>query len=165
MVLATRASWWRRSRLLDPDETYYFLWSRFPALSYYDHPGMVAWWMAAGTAIFGDGPFGIRVVSVPSMIPTSLAVYATGLVLFDRRIALRGVLWTNATLLFVIAGMFATPDAPSVLFWSLAALGLALLGRSGDGRWWLLAGLAGRPLRYFQTHSGSSSDSGYRVAA
>ena len=39
---------------LNPDEAYYFLWSRFPAWSYFDHPPMVAWWIAAGTAIFGE---------------------------------------------------------------------------------------------------------------
>jgi 4-amino-4-deoxy-L-arabinose transferase-like glycosyltransferase len=127
---------------LDSDETYYFLWSRFPAWSYYDHPPMVAWWIAVGTAVFGTGAFGIRVVSTLSMIPTSLAVYATGLVLFDRPIALRAVLWTNAMLLFVVGGIVATPDAPLVMFWAMAVLAMALVVRSGDGRWWLLVGLS-----------------------
>jgi 4-amino-4-deoxy-L-arabinose transferase-like glycosyltransferase len=127
---------------LTPDEAYYFLWSRFPAWSYYDHPGMVAWWMAAGTWLAGESPFAIRLVSVLSLIPTSLAVYATGAVLFDRPAALRAVLYANLTFLLAIGGILATPDAPSVLFWSLAVLALALVLRTGDGRWWLAVGLA-----------------------
>jgi 4-amino-4-deoxy-L-arabinose transferase-like glycosyltransferase len=39
-------------------------------------------------------------------------------------------------------GSFATPDAPSTLFW-LASTAAALRATAGQGnRWWLLAGLA-----------------------
>ena len=50
---------------LDPDETYYRLWSLFPSWAYYDHPAMVAWWMAAGRAIFGDTNFGFGASGPP----------------------------------------------------------------------------------------------------
>ena len=86
-------------------------------------------------------PFGIRAVSILSGLPISLCVYLTGRVLFDRPTAIRGALWTNATFLLAVGGILATPDAPSVLFWSLATLGLALLARTGKGVWWLLIGL------------------------
>ena len=48
---------------LSPDETYYLQWARFPGWSYYDHPAMGAWWIALGTALFGDNAFGVRVVA------------------------------------------------------------------------------------------------------
>ncbi len=126
---------------LGPDEAYYFDWSRFPAWSYYDHPPMGAWWIALGTWIFGANAFGIRAVSVLSGLPISLCVYMTGRVLFDRQTAIRGALWTNATFLMAVGGILATPDAPSVLFWAVATLGLALLAKTGKGAWWLLVGL------------------------
>lgn len=126
---------------ISPDETYYFDWSRFPAWSYYDHPPMVAWMIAAGTALFGNGAFGVRAFAVLSAIPTSVALYLTGTALFDKAVALRGVLWVNATLLIGIGGLLATPDAPSVMFWTLAVYALARLAKSGDGRWWLAIGL------------------------
>jgi 4-amino-4-deoxy-L-arabinose transferase-like glycosyltransferase len=126
---------------LSPDETYYFDWSRFPAWSYYDHPPMVAWWIAAGTALFGDGAFGVRVVTVLSAIPTSIAVYLTGKILFDRTVAERSVLWINVTLLIAVGGFTATPDAPAVMFWALAILAFALVVRTGNGAWWLAVGL------------------------
>lgn len=129
---------------ITPDETYYWLWSRFPAASYYDHPPMVAWWIAAGTAIFGDSSFGIRALFALSVIPASAAIYAAGRLLFDDATGRLGALWTNATILIGVGGVLATPDAPSLLFWSLAVLALVLVVRSDNGAWWLAVGaLAG----------------------
>jgi 4-amino-4-deoxy-L-arabinose transferase-like glycosyltransferase len=126
---------------LVPDEAYYWLWSRHLAASYYDHPPMVAWWIWLGTALFGDTPFGIRVVSILAAIPTSAAVYWTGIALFDRAVAARAVVFLNAALLIGAGGMFATPDPPSVFFWSLATLAFAMLFRNGNPAWWLAVGL------------------------
>jgi 4-amino-4-deoxy-L-arabinose transferase-like glycosyltransferase len=102
---------------------------------------MVAWWIAAGTAIFGDSPLGIRAITVLSMIPTSVAVYLTGRALFDTATAARAILWLNVTLLIGVGGFIATPDAPSVMFWALATWALAEIVRTKDGRWWLILGL------------------------
>ena len=41
-----------------------------------------------------------------------------------------------------IGSILATPDAPCVLFWALATLGLALVAKTGDGAWWLVIGIA-----------------------
>jgi 4-amino-4-deoxy-L-arabinose transferase-like glycosyltransferase len=126
---------------LSPDEAYYFDWSRYPALGYYDHPPMVAWWIATGTAIAGDGPLGIRLLTVLSAIPASWAVWAAASALFERTIAKRAVLWFNVTLLVGVGGFLATPDAPSLMFWALATWAFAEVVRRDDGRWWLLVGL------------------------
>jgi 4-amino-4-deoxy-L-arabinose transferase-like glycosyltransferase len=126
---------------LGVDETYYWYWSRFPSFGYYDHPPMVAWWIWLGTSIFGNGPFGVRAISVLSMIPLSAAVYATGLLIFDRTIAQRAVLWLNAMLLVGVGGILATPDVPAMLFWTLAILSLALVMRTKKGFWWIIVGV------------------------
>src|SRR4029079_16816158 len=102
---------------------------------------MVAWWIAAGTAIFGDTPFGIRALFALSAIPVSLAVYAAGRALFDRDIAAREVLCTNATLLIAAGGLLATPDAPAVLFWALATWAFAEVARSARSEWWIAVGV------------------------
>ncbi len=126
---------------LGPDEAYYFDWSRFPSWGYYDHPAMGAWWIALGTWAFGVDPLGIRAVAILSGLPISLCVYLTGRVLFDETVAVRAALWINATFLMAVGSVLATPDAPSVLFWAVATLGLALLVRTQNGAWWLLVGL------------------------
>lgn len=123
------------------DELYYILWSRFPAWSYYDHPPMSAWWIAASSALFGDSPLGLRAFMILSAIPTTLAIYATGRVLFDRATGERAALWLNATLLVGVGSLAATPDAPAVLFWALATLALVLALTSRHGWWWLVVGV------------------------
>lgn len=124
------------------DETYYWTWSRFLSASYFDHPPMVAWWIRAGTALFGDNPLGIRILFVLAMVPTSAALYWTGALLFDRRTATFAVAFVNATLVFGVLGFVASPDAPSVLFWTLAILALAFIFTRRAQSWWLAVGLA-----------------------
>lgn len=126
---------------ITPDETYYWFWSRFPSFGYFDHPPMVAWWIWLSTALFGNSTFGVRALSILAVLPLSAAVYATGVALFDRPIARRAVLWTNASLLLGVGGILATPDMPSLLFWTLAILALALLLRTQNAIWWLAIGL------------------------
>ncbi|MEO8669173.1 MAG: glycosyltransferase family 39 protein [Bauldia sp.] len=125
---------------LVPDEAYYWLWSRHLSASYYDHPPMVAWWMRLSTALFGDTALGLRTLSVVSLVPASAALYLTGIALFDRAVAARAVIFFNATLLIGVGGLLATPDPPSVLFWSLATLAFALLVRTQHPGWWLVVG-------------------------
>src|SRR5690348_17974603 len=45
---------------LRTDEAYYWTWSKESALSFLDHPPMIAWFIRFGTAIFGDTNFGVR---------------------------------------------------------------------------------------------------------
>ncbi|MGX1307357.1 4-amino-4-deoxy-L-arabinose transferase-like glycosyltransferase [Amorphus suaedae] len=127
---------------LTEDEAYYRLWALAPAWSYYDHPPMVAWWIAAGQAIFGDTTLGIRFFTVISVSLGSLGIWRAGAILTsDARIAGRAVVWFNATLLVGIGAMIATPDVPSAFFWGLAIWALLELVHSDDGRWWLAVGL------------------------
>ena len=123
------------------DEPYYWLWSEHLSAGYLDHPPMVAFWIRAGTGVLGDSVLGIRIAFIVTQILVSLAVYGIGRALFDRRIAELGALWTNVTPLIGIAGMMATPDGPSVFFWTLTILAYALVVRTERGAWWLLVGL------------------------
>ncbi len=126
------------------DEPYYWMWSRHLAAGYYDHPPMVAWWVAAGTALLGDGPLGLRFLFVLNTAATALAAYGIGRVLFGERVGQISALWVNVTPLLGIAGMIATPDGPSVLFWTLTILAYAMVVRTERGSWWLAVGaLAG----------------------
>ena len=45
---------------LVPDETYYWLWTRHLSAGYFDHPPGIALLTAAGTALVGTTPAGVR---------------------------------------------------------------------------------------------------------
>lgn len=123
------------------DEAYYRIWGLYPALSYYDHPPMIGWWISAGHALFGDTLFAVRALVVLSGLIGSLALWRTAAILFDRKVAGWSVLILNTSLIVGIGGILATPDAPSVFFWGLSLWALAELSRSRNANWWLAVGL------------------------
>ncbi|MEM9634563.1 MAG: glycosyltransferase family 39 protein [Pseudomonadota bacterium] len=123
------------------DEAYYRIWGLFPALSYYDHPPMIGWWIAAGQAIFGDTIFAVRFLVILTGLIGTLALWRTASILFDERVAGWAVLFLNSSLLVGIGGILATPDAPSVFFWGLSLWALAELSHSRNANWWLMVGL------------------------
>lgn len=96
------------------DEVYYWMWSKQPALGYFDHPPMIAWLINLGTKIFPHQEIGLR---LPGIILSAIATF---------------LLWTTANrpkpLLFWAVfysivliqpyTFIATPDAP--LFFSSA---------------------------------------------
>ena len=128
---------------LAEDEAYYWLWSRHPALGYYDHPPMVAYWIRAGTAILGQTELGVRFVGLLSAIAGSYLLYLTSFSLFrDRSAAALCVIWMNATLLCNAAAILATPDTPLAFFAALTLFALAKLIETGRGPWWYAIGAA-----------------------
>jgi 4-amino-4-deoxy-L-arabinose transferase-like glycosyltransferase len=123
------------------DETYYALWATGLSQGYYDHPPMVAWWIAAGEWIFGETRFGVRFVAVLSAALLTLMTARIGtLVCGNRRGGAIAALLMNATVLVLALGFSATPDAPSVFFWT-AAVWAFVESRQKSPRWWLLVGL------------------------
>jgi 4-amino-4-deoxy-L-arabinose transferase-like glycosyltransferase len=140
LVVTGLRFWAAAATGLNPDEAYYWYWSRYLAASYYDHPPMVAYLIRLSTELFGDAPFGVRFLSMLLIVPISAATYLAGRLLFDRAVGLRGVLWLNATVLIGVGGLIATPDMPSALFWILTILTFAIAVQSRHGAWWLLVG-------------------------
>ncbi len=125
---------------LVPDEAYYWLWAQHPAAGYYDHPPMVAWWITASTAIFGQSPFAVRLPFILSFLVLSWLMFDAARALFTDGVARRTLLWLNACMLLSIGSVIATPDPPSVLMWGAGLWALARLIASNQGHWWLLFG-------------------------
>ncbi len=130
-----------------PDETYYWEWSRRLAGGFFDHPPGIAIAIRAGTALFGDTPFGIRVVPVLLGLIAVLCTIELARRLAGDDGALR-VSIVLACLPLASAGLvLATPDAPLLAF---SALALLCIERAVDAAatpraalaWWALAGLA-----------------------
>ena len=127
---------------LSPAETYYWLWSQTPALGYFDHPPMVAWWIWLSTRTLGDTALGIRVLPILSALVTSIAVFGIARQLYSAHsIALRATLWFNAMILIGVGVILSTPDAPSTMFWALAVWALSAIWRTKRPWLWLLVGL------------------------
>ena len=124
------------------DEAYYWQWSKNLAWGYYDHPPLIAFAIRAGTAIFGDTSLGVRFVPLLLSIVATVAVWRAGAILLkDEHAGALSALVFNAMPMIGVEMLIATPDAPgiaaaAVLFWVLAKL-----VETGDGRWWIAAGV------------------------
>jgi len=105
--------------LLD-DEAYYWVWSKNLALSYYDHPPMVAWLISLSTSLFGDHPMAIRLPAAISVFLMSvLGLSLTDKVFKNTRSNLHYIVISIGSIFFLGTATGMTPDAPMALFTSL----------------------------------------------
>jgi 4-amino-4-deoxy-L-arabinose transferase-like glycosyltransferase len=128
---------------LTEDEAYYRLWAQAPALGYFDHPPMIAWWIWLGRSLIGDTALGVRLLPSLGCAVTTFLIFDLACVLgADRVTARRAAIWYNATLLVAAGGFLAVPDAPATLFW-IASLWCIARAETGRGApWWVGAGVA-----------------------
>ncbi len=124
------------------DETYYRLWSLHLAAGYLDHAPMVAWVIAAGRAIAGEGALGVRLFAPLATFAGSLLLWRTVALVEGRATANRAVIWFNAMILIGAGSVLMTPDGPSVFFWGATVWALAELTASRNPSWWLVVGAA-----------------------
>ena len=109
---------------------------------------MVALWIAAGTALAGDGPLGVRLLGPLAVALGSLMLVQAARDLLPgdemecRRAGLVAAALMNATLFVGIGSVTMTPDTPLLFFWMASLWALARLQATGRGGWWLVAGLA-----------------------
>jgi hypothetical protein len=128
---------------LTEDEAYYRLWSMAPALGYYDHPPMIAWWVWLGRQLAGDTSLGVRLAPILASAGSSLLVFDTArLIGAADDDARRAGVWYNAMLLVAAGGFLAVPDAPAAFFWILTLWCALRAVRHDAAGWWIAAGLA-----------------------
>jgi 4-amino-4-deoxy-L-arabinose transferase-like glycosyltransferase len=132
---------------LHPDEAQYWVWAQDLAFGYYSKPPLVAWLIAATTALCGDGEACVR-AGVPLLHGfTALAVYGVGHRLYGRRVGFWAALLYLTLPGVSFSSVVVSTDVPLLLFWALGlyayvrALQDGAAGRAG-WRWWLLLGLA-----------------------
>lgn len=100
------------------DEAYYWVWAKNLQLSYFDHPGMIAWLLALVQPFgsFLNDRWPIVLVSTSTLIVWAL-ISSNEIKKQKLFITLLGI-----SPLVGFGSFFATPDAPLLLFWSLAFL-------------------------------------------
>src|SRR5262249_47943334 len=76
-------------------EAYYYVWSRFPSWSYYDHPPLVAW-MAWLTTRFSHSSLALRIGPVLCAALFGVLLYRLGEKLFSPRAGFIAVLIITA---------------------------------------------------------------------
>jgi 4-amino-4-deoxy-L-arabinose transferase-like glycosyltransferase len=127
---------------LRTDEAYYWTWSKENVLCFLDHPPVIAWFIRFGTMIFGDTNLGVRFAGVLAMLVTQLLLAdMVRRVTHDARAVVLAVLMPEAALYYGLLMAKVAPDVAMIPFAVAMLWALVRLRDSGDGRWWLLAGL------------------------
>ncbi|RXH06584.1 glycosyltransferase family 39 protein [Bradyrhizobium vignae] len=127
---------------LRTDEAYYWTWSKEAALSFLDHPPGIAWLIRFGTAIFGDTTLGVRFGGIVAMLVMQLLLGdLVRRLTHDTRAIVVAVLMPEAALYYGLLMAKVAPDVAMIPCAMAMVWSLVRLAQSGDGRWWLAAGL------------------------
>ncbi|MBL4675997.1 MAG: glycosyltransferase family 39 protein [Mucilaginibacter sp.] len=98
---------------LHADEAYYWIYSRFLAWGYFDHPPMVALFIKIGYGFF-QNEFGVRLLTICC---SSVAIYTLWLIVKQYGVQAKWfMLIASGMFIFNIYGFTTTPDVPLFLF-------------------------------------------------
>ena len=142
LLLGTIFRLWYSTHLeLVGDEAYYWLWSRHPDFCYLDKGPVIAWFISAGTALFGQTVFGVRFFATLLAFGTGIGIFFLARRLFCDRVAFWAVLLSALTPLFAVGATLMTIDTVYIFFWTMAALAFwQAKDQTGLG-WWIVTGL------------------------
>ena len=127
---------------LSEDETYYWLWSKHLALSYYSKPPLIADTIWLGTKLFGDTTFGVRFFAPVITAVTGWLVLRFIAREVNARAGFFLLFILAATPMLAVGATLMTIDPLSVLFWTAAMLaGWRAVQTHSTTRDWLWVGL------------------------
>lgn len=132
---------------LSYDEAYYWMYSRFPAWGYFDHPPMIAWLVKAGTVLL-SGEVGVRLLLLLCSGVTIWLLYR----MMDRSAILPLTLILCAVFPFHMFGFMSVPDGPLLLFGCLFFYSYKLFLRESSFRISLLLAVSMAGLLYSKYH-------------
>ena len=123
------------------DETYYWLWSKKLALSYFDHPPMVAY-MIKMTTLFSDEPMFVRLSAALMVSGTAYILYLLAKKIFDEKAAIATFYVFLSAILIVVGSTLITPDIPLMFFWALTLYAAYVYLEEDNKKYALLTGVA-----------------------
>jgi len=127
---------------LTPEEAYHWNYAAHLDWSYYDHPPMIAWAIAAGRLLFGDTSFGVRFVPLLMGLGTAWIISTLARRLYGEGGGLWAIILVSIEPVVFIASGAGFPDAPLLFFWASALLFIMKALDTGRGTWWLAGGVA-----------------------
>ncbi len=125
------------------DEAYYNIWSKHPALSYTDHPPMIAYIHGLLNALLGQTEFAVRFGAIVLVLISTYLIYLVGKEAFGKKIGVASAVLFNIIPTYFAGGLFLTPEQPLIIFWLLATYACVKIIKTQQSNYWYLLGLAG----------------------
>jgi 4-amino-4-deoxy-L-arabinose transferase-like glycosyltransferase len=126
---------------LMPQDAYYDFYARHLALSYYDHPPMIAYLLRFFTGIFGEKVFVLKLADTIATVFTVIAFYLLAKKFLGGDKPWKATALLISTFMISILSLISTPDVPLMLCWtiSLNFLQEAILKKRNI--YWIWAGI------------------------
>lgn len=139
-TLLMKATYMFSSQLI-PDEAYYWNYQEFIALSYLDHPPLIAWITWLTTNVFGDNEFAVRLVPLLAGLGVIYFIFKTTATLFDKTSAYISIFLCCILPLTFLSSFFATTDTLQMLFWAGCLYFIVLVIQKNLKRAWIGIGI------------------------
>lgn len=104
---------------ISDDEAYYWTWAQSLQLSYFDHPPLTAWLIAAAQLIFGSSIISVRLWSWLLSSISALMLWRVTCEMFSPRAGQMTLLLYLFVPIFSLGSLMMVPDIPMGLFWIL----------------------------------------------
>ena len=124
---------------LTGDEAYFYLWGKYPAGGYYDHPPMIGWWLHL-LQYFGQAEWWLR---LPAVLLSSVIGWSIYRFLANRietqTAALLAILYLLSPLNLLM--VLVATDTPLIFFSFFSVMALSRAVESGSYRWFVYTGV------------------------
>ncbi|MDB5397435.1 MAG: phospholipid carrier-dependent glycosyltransferase [Rhodospirillales bacterium] len=125
-----------------PDEAQYWSWSRHLAFGYFSKPPVIAWLIAATTALAGNDEWGVRLGAPLVHAATGIVIAFIGRAMFNARVGFFSALLYATIPGVIFSGLIISTDVPLLFFWALALLAIWEMWSAPDWRWAVILGVA-----------------------
>lgn len=125
-----------------PQDAYYHFYGEHLALSYFDHPPMIAYLLRLFTTIFGKHVFALKLADSIVSFLTLLVFFRLAKCFLGMNRAWNAVLIFFSTLMLTILSLISTPDVPLLLFWTISLLMLYHAIFLERKKYWIWSGIA-----------------------
>lgn len=124
-----------------PQDAYYYYYAQNLALSYFDHPPMIAYVLYLFTSVLGKEVFVIKFADFSVTLISLYLFHKLALRILSPHQAIVATILMASTLIVTILSMVSTPDVPLMMFWILALIYVHRAVTDGLTSDWLLAGI------------------------
>jgi len=126
---------------LMPQDAYYYFYSEHLAMSYFDHPPMVAYMLKFFSLFFGKSVFVVKLTDFLVTLFSFFSFYYLCNLFLSKNKAMQTTLLFGTTFIVTLLSINTTPDVPLILFWILSLIALFKAVFENKLVFWILSGI------------------------
>ena len=126
---------------LMPQDAYYYFYSEHLALSYFDHPPMVAYMLKAFSLVFGKSVAAVKLTDFIVTLFSFIGFYYLSSFFLSKNRTIRSLILYGSTLLVTVISINTTPDVPLIFFWTMSLIITYKAVFENKIGYWILAGI------------------------